>query len=730
MRRPRLLSLPSLLLFLLPVLACGSGACSSTPAEVAPPSDDGGPSGPTDATTGGKQPGGDGGPGGTKGDATTGTTRDGGDADAAVSCGPSTVDASAVCPASAASGGAYLRFNQVGYRPSDPKHLLLMSPTALAAGAQVKVADGSCANVLTLPLEASADLGSWSASFPHVYDVDVTGLACAGHYTVQVSDGSIAAGAVVDVNAGSALYGPLLSNALFFYKAQRDGANVDATVLSRQPSHLKDQTATVYAAPSYATDGSDVLTAPLAAVSGTGTVDVSGGWFDAGDYLKFVETASYVVAVMLVSARDHASLLSSSGQADFTSEAAFGIDWLLRMWNDDTQMLLYQVGIGNGSSALGITGDHERQWQLPEVDDTLDQSPGNAEYYVEYRPALQAGAAGSAISPNLAGRLAADFGLCAQVYRASNPTLAAKCLRAGEHVFALANTSPPAQLLTAAPFDYYGETSWQEDLELGAAELASALTAAGSASDAGLPQTDPSFYLAQAATWAKAYVASPNDGGDTLNLYDTSALAHYELYDAMKAAGSPSNLAITQQGLLDDLKKQLSGAVTQAKTDPFQLGVVYGANGPDLAPHALGLAVTASFYEQLSGDTQFSVFGHQQRDFVLGANGWGSAFIVGAGTVFPHCLHHRVANLAGALDGTSPILLGAIPDGPSDPANLANLGLPGGAQTCPPAGGDSFAYANGHGAVYQDNAGDWPTVEPADDYTVLSVLLFASASED
>ncbi len=29
---------------------------------------------------------------------------------------------------------------------------------------------------------------------------------------------------------------------------------------------------------------------------------------------------------------------------------------------------------------------------------------------------------------------------------------------------------------------------------------------------------------------------------------------------------------------------------------------------------------------------------------VLGANAWGTTKIVGAGSVFPHCLHHRVAN--------------------------------------------------------------------------------------
>jgi len=29
------------------------------------------------------------------------------------------------------------------------------------------------------------------------------------------------------------------------------------------------------------------------------TIDASGGWFDAGDYLKFVDTTSYTVAVLL-----------------------------------------------------------------------------------------------------------------------------------------------------------------------------------------------------------------------------------------------------------------------------------------------------------------------------------------------------------------------------------------------------------------------------------------------
>ena len=73
----------------------------------------------------------------------------------------------------------------------------------------------------------------------------------------------------------------------------------------------------------------------------------------------------------------------------------------------------------------------------------------------------------------------------------------------------------------------------------------------------GLPHTDPTYYLQQAATWANAYITAPNDAADTLNLYDVTGLAHFELYRAMTLAGNPSGLATTKAALLADLKKQL-----------------------------------------------------------------------------------------------------------------------------------------------------------------------------
>ena len=89
------------------------------------------------------------------------------------------------------------------------------------------------------------------------------------------------------------------------------------------------------------------------------------------------------------------------------------------------------------------------------------------------------------------------------------------------------------------PLDFYGETSWRDDMMLGATELALALRSAGpvGACHAGLPVRSPARYLADAAHWARQWIGGKASGRDTLNLYDVSALADYELYRAI--GGSP-----------------------------------------------------------------------------------------------------------------------------------------------------------------------------------------------
>lgn len=610
----------------------------------------------------------------------------------------------------AAAPAAFVRVNQVGYTTSGSKRAILIS-TAPENGATFSVIDSGSTTVFSGPI--GSKLKKWNGTYPYVYLLDFSTVTAVETYTISITGPVAAQSPAFRIDSGSNLYSGLLPNAYFFYQTQRDGPNVNPAVMSRQPSHLADASAFIYNIPNFDSDG--LIVGSLTQIGGP--IDVSGGWLDAGDYLKFVQTTSYTAGIMLTAVRDYPALFSG-GSADFKTEAQFGLDWLQQMWDDSSATLYFQVGIGDGNSS--ILGDHD-QWRLPEADDQLSTQQGDPDYFVKYRPVFRAGPGGTAISPNLAGRLAADFALCFQVYRISAPSYANQCLLAAEHVFDLADTNPAGTLLSAAPHDFYPEDEWQSDMEWGATELYLAIAAGGLPS--GLPHTDPSFYLQLAAHWAQAYMTGPFAGADTLNLYDVSGLAHFELYHAIDQAGNPGGLEVTQADLLNDLNDQLAGAVAVSAKDPFGLGMKY--NWGDLVPHALGFVLEAQMFDELAGNTAYETFGQHQLDWIFGANAWGASFIVGAGTTFPKCMQHQVANLSGALDGTSPIVLGATVDGPSAKSNFKHLGVPDNANPCPADGIDVFSSFTGKKGRYKDDVASWPSVEPTLDYSALTLLVFA-----
>ena len=600
-----------------------------------------------------------------------------------------------------AAADAQIRLNQAGFLAGGGKEALLMA-SGLESNAtfQVVGADGTIA--FTGPVGDRT--GSWSPAYPAVYRLDFSVVTNPGTYTLKVAGPVPAVSPAFPVGTGKEIYAPLLRNSLFFFQAQRDGADVSPAIINRQPSHLTDRQATVYKVPAFGKNG---LEGGLDKIGGP--VDVSGGWFDAGDYLKFVETTSYVTALMLQTARDYPASAGKGGAADFAAEGRFGLDWLLKMWNDDTKTLYAQVGLGDGDQA--VTGDHD-VWRLPEADDKLEVQPGEPQYYLKYRPVFPADSIGGKISPNLAGRLAAAFALGYQVFKDSDPTYAKKCLLAAEHVYDLAATTNITALTTTYPHEFYPEDEWRDDLEWGATEL--------NLAHAGDKDTAP-HYLLLAAHWAHEYMVSGNS--DSLNLYDVSGLAHYELYRALEKSGTTGPLEVTKDTLLAALAKQLDSAVKRAAKDSFGLGTRY--NSGDCVPHILGLVLEAGFYDDLTHSTDYADFARHQLDFVLGANAWGTSFVVGAGKVFPFHMQHQVANLAGSLDGTLPLVLGATVDGPARGRSKGG-DVPDGARLTPwPGGKNPFAAYSGQGVQYTDDVGNYATSEPADDYTVPTVLIFA-----
>jgi endoglucanase len=692
---------------------------------------------------------------------------------------------------------AYVRVNQVGYEAGNAPFRAYLMSTAPENGATFEVVNSDGKTAYSGHLGAL--LGIWSNSRKLSYQVYALDFNVTQHdrYTISVSGPVPAISPRFAVDEPDVLYPGLLLNTLFFYETERDGPNYVRNALRSAPGHLKDKSAQVYETPPL--DSNDFIDnkppiKPLVPAN-TPNINVDGGWWDAGDYMKYVETVSYTAALMEIGMRDFPNQMGANApvnprvppgsisyagnsgagapaSSDFTKEVRFGIEWLAKMWDSKTKTLYYQVDnsqdwdyYGEGdptSSASDCGGNYSSPycllteydlWTLPQAADDYEEGgdPKPCDKFTTYfvcdRAVFAAAAAGAPISPNLAGRLAADFALCYQLNHATDATFANECLKNAEEIFALADTSYPDPapsvdsgtcsncLVTITPFDGYPENVWDDDMELGATELYFALQSASESGNlpAGLRDTNPNDYLKQAAQFAKNYITNIYDPGfaDTLNLYDVSGLAHFELYRALERAGDSADLAISKSGIRAQFLEQVGDAISQSRSDAWGYGSQW--NYGDTTSHGAGLSVMASEAFDMTGSNMYDTYAQRWLANILGANSWGSSFIVGDGSTFPNCIQHQVANLAGALNGTSggiPILWGASTEGP---AGHSSSGFLDGMNRCPAGGVDTFKMFNGNNgkfdasqvAVYKDNVQSFSTTEPGIDLTATSFLMWS-----
>ncbi|GGJ75940.1 hydrolase [Pilimelia anulata] len=581
--------------------------------------------------------------------------------------------AAAACGPDAAGGAAAVRVDQVGYAAAGPKIAYLMTDGDDDAPFEVRDEN----DAVVLRGTAGGSRGEWSDRYPAVRPLDLTALRDPGRYRIVVARPAATSpwfAVAADPHAA------LADRAVRFFQAQRDGADVVPGVLDRRPAHLADRTATRYDAPEY--DG-DTLTGPLAPAGGT--LDAGGGWYDAGDYLKFTHTAAYATIALLLAQRER----RAAAGTPLAREAAFGLAWLDRMYDARTGTLHAQVGLGDGGD--GVLGDHDR-WRLPQRDDATRPARGDNDYYLSFRPVFPAHAGTDGIPGNLAGRVAAALALGA---RLTADRAAARRLLT--RAAAILDRADPGATVTTYPGTYYTDGGAEDDLALGAAELSLAATRLG----------DPraARWRADATRWATAHARD----GDVavLGAADVSALAIAELLPVVPAGPD-------RDTLLAGLRAPLAAAGDRAAKDPF------GAAAPvtrfDAVPQAFGLAATAALYRRAGGGDEFTALGAGQRAWALGGNAWGVSFMIGAGTTYPRCPHHQIANLTGErLDG-------AVVNGPNKASLLKGLATPSGARRC--AGVDVGGYDGGGGA-FRDATAAWPTAEPAIDFTASALLAVA-----
>lgn len=507
--------------------------------------------------------------------------------------------------AKANANGIFIRVNQVGYKPSASKVAMVLSNTNLS-GIRYDVFNSSNTSVLNGTISAS-NKGSWG---------DVGGANCAYTYALDFSSlSTVGSGYYIKINSyaspaftiSDSVYSSLADLSMQFFKVQRCGN-----------TNPKDHGACHVAGTSSSVDGK-----PDGASS---TIDVTGGWHDASDYIKFMSTIGHVTDVMLTTYIHHPEVFPSPGSTSgVLNEAKVGLDFIKKMWDNTNQILYMEVADGLDHDVENDDLD-SRSKCWPEKDNTI---------YGTSRPIHPCPAGTGA---NLAGKAAAALALGAKIWGdqngpSYNAALASNYLTAAQQIYTWGKTRTG---IAGDADEFYVDTDYKDDMAWAAAEL---YRATGTASYL----TDAKSYCDSAGEWY-------NKSDTSLNWSRAYAWANYEV---ASLDSSYKSTVINRMNNHLNVKKTYSDAQFWNNSSQPKWGT-YEAMSNN--------AVEAMMYQELSGNTTYSNLAGQQLDFMLGKNPWGVSMLNGAGTTWFQNPRHRVTTL-NRVSNPSYQLLGAWSEG-------------------------------------------------------------------
>ncbi|WP_123534428.1 glycoside hydrolase family 9 protein [Halosimplex salinum] len=228
--------------------------------------------------------------------------------------------------------------DQVGYLPNAPKHAIAAVEADRFVVRDTDEDGIALSGTLSDPID-DPDAGET------VRRADFSDLTARGEYRVAVgrgtdADGELAetAGESVPFRVSADVYEGTLVDAVRLYSLKRSDTAIDdpVTGLDIDAGHTQDAEARLYFGDEFRDEG--------------GVLDVSGGWYDAGDYGKYVPPGAVTVGQMLLAYErypdafragqcDVPTGLSSAdreaGLPDLLVEAKFELEWLERMQRPD-----------------------------------------------------------------------------------------------------------------------------------------------------------------------------------------------------------------------------------------------------------------------------------------------------------------------------------------------------------------------------------------------------------
>ena len=565
----------------------------------------------------------------------------------------------------------YIRINQAGYLPQDTKTAIAFSNAPIPK--TFRVMNARTNQPAYIGRTGQTEKKGW-APFTYFYELDFSALKKPGEYFISIKNG---VENPEHFRIGDEAYKGYSDDLLIFMRQQRCGYNP----FFDQVCHQKD---------------ARMMYGPM---PDSTYADVSGGWHDAGDQLKYLITGSFATAIMMEAYelaptvfKDQVNELGqpgTNGIPDVLDEAKWGLDWIQKM-HPRPDWLFHQVA--DDRDHLG--------WKFP-WEDEADYGWGKGSYRVVYfatgKPQglkkYKSQATGIA---NVAGRSSAAMAIGYRIWKndLKDSVFAGQCLKNAIELYDMGRKQEGYQQGNSYGAPYrYNEDTWADDMEWAAAELYSA--------------TKNKDYLDQAIHYAEMI--------GTTSWMEFDSVAHYQYYPFVNVGHYALYPFVGK-----DVQARLAGYYKTGIERCLQRGNmnVYGEGAPFIWCSnnlVTSLATQIIFYEKMTGDMQFHDFLLDQRDWLLGSNPWGTSMFMNLPSYgeFPVEVHTSTWAL------TKKEVPGGLVDGPVF-ATIYNslLGLTLSHE-------DPFAAFQNNYVVYHDDNGDYSTNEPTMDGTAGAVLMMA-----
>ncbi|MEE1927105.1 glycoside hydrolase family 9 protein [Streptomyces sp. TRM 70351] len=402
--------------------------------------------------------------------------------------------------------------------------------------------------------------------------------------------GSLLAGALVPLSATAAQaaaprfdYGEALQKSILFYEAQQSGEIPEFNRVS-------------WRGDSGMADGADA------------GVDLTGGWYDAGDHVKFGFPMAFSATMLAWGAVANEDAYADAGQlVHLKNNLRFVNDYFVKA-HPEPDVLYGQVGHGGRDHAW---------W-------------GPAEVMPMERPAYRIDA--SCPGSDLAGETAAAMAASSIVFAGDDPAYSATLLEHAEELYAFADThrGKYSDCITDAQSYYNSWSGYHDELVWGALWLYQATgdaaylaRAEDSYADLGTePQTDTKSYRWTIAWDDKsygAYVLLAQLTGEQRYRDDANRWLDYWTVgvNGQRVPHSPGGQAVLDRW----------GSLRYAANTAF-VALVYAEWLPADDPRK----------------RRYHDFAVRQIDYALGDNPRGSSYVVGFGENPPRNPHHRTAH--------------------------------------------------------------------------------------